>query len=65
MKSEAAILKQNSLLINKIVAERLCDKLQIMMLPADGKRFCANDVLRSMNMAHQDGQAEPPEEQQR
>src|SRR5437879_6809784 len=37
MKSEAAILKSNPLLINKIVAERLSDKLQIMMVPADGK----------------------------
>jgi regulator of protease activity HflC (stomatin/prohibitin superfamily) len=33
MTSEAAILKQNPLLINKIVAERLSDKLQIMMVP--------------------------------
>jgi regulator of protease activity HflC (stomatin/prohibitin superfamily) len=49
MRSEAAILKQNPLLINKIVAERLSDKLQIMMVPADGK-FFMNDVLRSMNL---------------
>jgi regulator of protease activity HflC (stomatin/prohibitin superfamily) len=53
MKSEAAILKSNPLLINKIVAERLSDKLQIMMVPADGKFFFANDVLRSMsNTSH-------------
>jgi len=65
MQSEAAILKQNPLLINKIVAERLSDKLQIMMVPADGKFFFANDVLRSMNMANQSSQAEPQEEQQR
>jgi regulator of protease activity HflC (stomatin/prohibitin superfamily) len=58
MKSEAAILKDNPLLINKIVAERLSDKLQIMMVPADGKFFFANDVLRSMSMANQSGQAE-------
>jgi len=51
MKSESAILKQNPLLINKIVAERLSDKLQIMMVPADGKFFFANDVLRGMNAA--------------
>lgn len=49
MKSEAAVLKQNPLLINKIVAERLSDKLQIMMVPADGKFFFTNDVLRGMN----------------
>ena len=60
MKGEAAILKQNPLLINKIVAERLSDKLQIMMVPADGKFFFANDVLRSMNMANHSSQAEQP-----
>jgi len=59
MSSEAAILKQNPLLINKIVAERLSDKLQIMMVPADGKFFFANDVLRGMNVANQSTQAEP------
>ena len=50
---EAAILKDNPLLINKIVAERLSDKLQIMMVPADGKFFFANDVLRGMDVASQ------------
>ena len=64
MQSEGAILKQNPLLINKIVAERLSDKLQIMMVPADGKFFFANDVLRSMSVANHAGQAEEPEEQQ-
>lgn len=59
LQSEAAILKGNPLLINKIVAERLSDKLQIMMVPADGKFFFANDVLRGMSMANQDTQAEP------
>ncbi len=58
MKSEGAILKQNPLLINKIVAERLSDKLQIMMVPSDGKFFFANDVLRSMNMANRTSQSE-------
>jgi regulator of protease activity HflC (stomatin/prohibitin superfamily) len=53
LQSEAAILKGNPLLINKIVAERLSDKLQIMMVPADGKFFFANDVLRGMNLASQ------------
>jgi regulator of protease activity HflC (stomatin/prohibitin superfamily) len=62
LQSEAAILKQNPLLINKIVAERLSDKLQIMMVPADGKFFFANDVLRSMNVANQSSQAEPGEQ---
>ena len=60
LQSEAAILKGNPLLINKIIAERLSDKLQIMMVPADGKFFFANDVLRGANMAQQSEQADPP-----
>jgi regulator of protease activity HflC (stomatin/prohibitin superfamily) len=65
MQSEAAILKQNPLLINKIVAERLSDKLQIMMVPADGKFFFANDVLRGMNVTNQGAQAEASDTQSR
>jgi len=49
MKSEAIVLKENPLLINKIIAERLSDKLQIMMVPADGKFFFTNDVMKSMS----------------
>jgi regulator of protease activity HflC (stomatin/prohibitin superfamily) len=58
MTSESAILKQNPLLINKIVAERLSDKLQIMMVPADGKFFFTNDVLRGMNAPNHISQAD-------
>jgi regulator of protease activity HflC (stomatin/prohibitin superfamily) len=47
MKFEAAVLKSNPMLIQKIIAERLSDKLQIMMVPIDGRNFFANDVLRS------------------
>ena len=47
MKFEAAVLKSNPMLIQKIVAERLSVKLQIMMVPIDGKNFFANDVMRS------------------
>src|SRR5215813_12049069 len=47
MKYEAAVLKSNPMLIQKIIAERLSDKLQIMMVPVDGKNFFANDVFRS------------------
>ena len=65
LQSEAAILKQNPLLINKIVAERLSDKLQIMMVPADGKFFFANDVLRSMSAGSQASQSEQAEPQSR
>src|SRR5438552_1865676 len=64
MKSEAAVLKQNPLLINKIVAERLPDKLQIMLVPAAGKVLSANDVLPRMNVANHGSQAEQPEDPQ-
>ncbi|MBI3661489.1 MAG: hypothetical protein HY234_00340 [Acidobacteria bacterium] len=47
MKLEALVLKQNPMLIQKIIAERLSDKLQMIMVPSDGKFFFANDVLRS------------------
>ena len=48
MRSEAAVLKQSPLLINKIVAEKLSDKIQVMMVPADGKYFFASDVFRGI-----------------
>ena len=41
------VLKDNPLLIQKIIAERLSDKVQIMMVPIDGKGFFANDVLKA------------------
>jgi regulator of protease activity HflC (stomatin/prohibitin superfamily) len=47
MRYEASVLKQNPMLIQKIIAERLSDKLQIMMVPMDGKNFFASDVMRS------------------
>lgn len=46
MKSEAQLLNQSPLLINKIVAERLSDKIQVVMVPSDGKFFFANDVFK-------------------
>ncbi len=45
------MLKDNPLLIQKIIAERLSDKVQIMMVPNDGKFFFANDVLRGATQA--------------
>src|SRR6202045_2464277 len=47
LKYEAAVLKSNPMLIQKIIAERLSDKLQIMMVPMDGRNFFASDVMRS------------------
>jgi regulator of protease activity HflC (stomatin/prohibitin superfamily) len=46
MKLEADALKDNPMLIQKIIAEKLSDKVQIMMVPNDGKFFFANDVLK-------------------
>jgi regulator of protease activity HflC (stomatin/prohibitin superfamily) len=46
MRLEATVLKENPLLIQKIIAEKLSDKVQIMMVPNDGKFFFANDVLK-------------------
>jgi len=51
MRLEAAALKDNPLLIQKIIAEKLSDKVQIMMVPSDGKFFFANDVLRGATPA--------------
>jgi regulator of protease activity HflC (stomatin/prohibitin superfamily) len=62
MKYEAAVLKQNPLLIQKIIAERLSDKLQIMMVPMDGKNFFASDVMRSafQNNANSNNNTDSP-----
>jgi regulator of protease activity HflC (stomatin/prohibitin superfamily) len=62
MRSEAVVLKQNPLLINKIVAERLSDKIQLMMVPSDGKFFFANDVFRSFGMNNNAAQQDQPED---
>jgi regulator of protease activity HflC (stomatin/prohibitin superfamily) len=48
MTSEAELLNKSPLLINKIIAERLSDKIQVVMVPSDGKFFFANDVFKSM-----------------
>jgi regulator of protease activity HflC (stomatin/prohibitin superfamily) len=48
MRGEAAVLKGNPLLINKIIAEKLSDKIQLMMVPTDSKFFFANDVFKGM-----------------
>lgn len=72
MTSEAALLKQNPLLINKIIAERLSDKLQVMMVPSDAKIFF-NDVMKGTGFNPQalaneqqsaEGDDDPPATQQ-
>jgi len=49
MASEAKLLNQSPLLINKIIAERLSDKIQVVMVPSDGKYFFASDVFRGLD----------------
>jgi regulator of protease activity HflC (stomatin/prohibitin superfamily) len=51
MTSEAKLLNQSPLLINKIIAERLSDKIQMVMVPSDGKFFFANDVFHGVDPA--------------
>jgi hypothetical protein len=45
MRLEASILKESPILLQKIIADKLSDKVQIMMVPSDGKFFFANDVM--------------------
>jgi regulator of protease activity HflC (stomatin/prohibitin superfamily) len=47
MQLQAAALKVNPLLVQLTVAQRLSDRVQIMMVPNDGKFFFTNDALRS------------------
>jgi regulator of protease activity HflC (stomatin/prohibitin superfamily) len=46
MHLEGVALKEYPMLIQKIIAEKLSDNVQIMMVPSDGKFFFANDVLK-------------------
>ena len=48
MRVEAGILKDSPILLQKIIADKLSDKVQIMMVPSDGKFFFANDVLHGV-----------------
>ena len=64
MTSEAELLNKSPLLINKIIAERLSDKIQVVMVPSDGKFFFANDVFKNMANApvvkqEMDAESEP------
>jgi regulator of protease activity HflC (stomatin/prohibitin superfamily) len=60
MRQEASVLTDNPLLIQKIVAERLSDKMQIMMVPMDGRNFFASDVLRGFGSLGTPPQDPPP-----
>ncbi len=63
MQTEAKLLNQSPLLINKIIAERLSDKIQMVMVPSDGKFFFANDVFHGVTgaaMKQEMDQNDPP-----
>lgn len=59
MASEGKLLNQSPLLINKIIAERLSDKIQLVMVPSDGKYFFANDLFRGLG-GNLGGTTQPP-----
>jgi regulator of protease activity HflC (stomatin/prohibitin superfamily) len=48
MAAEGKLLNQSPLLINQIIAQRLSDKIQLVMVPSDGKYFFANDLFRGL-----------------
>jgi regulator of protease activity HflC (stomatin/prohibitin superfamily) len=51
LRLEAGVLKESPIMLQKIIADKLSDKVQIMMVPSDGKFFFANDVLHGMTPA--------------
>jgi regulator of protease activity HflC (stomatin/prohibitin superfamily) len=58
---EASALKANPMLVQLTVAQRLSDRVQIMMVPTDGKFFFTNDVLKSaQSAASMAGMNDPP-----
>jgi regulator of protease activity HflC (stomatin/prohibitin superfamily) len=63
LRLEAAVLKESPILLQKIIADKLSDKVQIMMVPSDGKFFFANDVLHGALPALS-GTAQSPQEKQ-
>jgi len=48
LRLQAGLLKESPILLQKIIADKLSDKVQIMMVPSDGKFFFANDVLHGV-----------------
>lgn len=46
MSDEASLLNKSPLLIDKIIAEKLSDKIQLVMVPSNGKFFFADDVFK-------------------
>ncbi len=48
LRLQAGVLKESPILLQKIIADKLSDKVQIMMVPSDGKFFFANDVMHGV-----------------
>ncbi|HUB00736.1 MAG TPA: SPFH domain-containing protein [Terracidiphilus sp.] len=48
MASEGALLNKSPLLIDKIIAEKLSDKIRLVMVPNDGKYFFADDIFKGL-----------------
>jgi regulator of protease activity HflC (stomatin/prohibitin superfamily) len=63
LRAEAAVLKESPILLQKIIADKLSDKVQIMMVPSDGKYFFANDVLHGALPALSGATPAPQEKQ--
>jgi regulator of protease activity HflC (stomatin/prohibitin superfamily) len=63
LRLEAGVLKESPILLQKIIADKLSDKVQIMMVPSDGNFFFANDVLHGA-MPAMSGTAPVPQEKQ-
>jgi len=57
MRLEAGVLKESPIMLQKIIADKLSDKVQIMLVPSDGKFFFTNDMLRGALPAVAAGQA--------
>lgn len=48
MSDEGSLLTKSPLLIDKIIAEKLSDKIQLVMVPSNGKYFFADDVFKGI-----------------
>ena len=62
LRLQAGILKESPIMLQKIIADKLSDKVQIMMVPSDGKFFFANDVMHGITPAPAPAPAAPQTE---
>jgi regulator of protease activity HflC (stomatin/prohibitin superfamily) len=63
LRLEAGVLKESPILLQKIIADKLSDKVQIMMVPSDGKFFFANEVLHGAPAAAAESETVPARSQ--